>query len=101
MRISNIQNYEFTGKLKRGDLIKKLNQLNEAAKVKATNLAAKSDVTAEETIYKIFDNPDKLTPKDYAKISTTASSTGTGIASSIGLTTTNNSGTWSIYSTLS
>ena len=101
MRIYSVQNVEFSGRLKHGDLLKKLNQLNEIAKIKAQKLCADTDNSLNASLYKIFDNPDNLTPKDNSKTLSTATSTVTVPVTSKALSITDNSGTWSIFSTLS
>ncbi len=101
MRIYSVKNCEFTGRLKHGDLIKKLNDLNEAARVKALKIAANSDASSNASLNKIFDNPEHLTPKDHSKINALGTASGSGTYSTVGSAFTESSDTWSIYSLLS
>jgi len=101
MRIYSVQSTEFTGKLKQGDLLKKLNHLNEVAKIKGKNLTVGTNASSDASLYKFLDNPEEPTFKDDLKIFGSATSTVTGSTTSRALSITDASGTWSIYSLLS
>ena len=98
MRIPEVKNVSFSGRLKHGDLLKKLNSLNEAAKLKGAQIYHKSDVSAEASLYKIFDNPDHLTSKDNSKILASGSSGATSILGSSSSSFAESMDTWSVFS---
>ena len=101
MRVSEINSLNFSGRLKRGDILKKLNSLNEAAKVKGIEIYNKSDAKAEASLYKIFDNPDHLTPKDNSKILASGSSGASSVLGSGTSSLASSYDTWSVFSIFS
>ena len=100
MKVYSIGKTEFTGRLKHGDLLKKLNELNQAASTKASKLMTNSNNSSNASLNKVLDNPENPTLKDRITISTSGSSTAMGTYSSGLLTTTNAADTWSIFSTI-
>ena len=86
MRIYEINSIEFSGRLKRGDIIKKLNKLNETAKINAKKLKMQCDKSSNACFDKIFDDSEHFTSKDYAKMIGMGCGSGTGTLSSVSST---------------
>ena len=96
MKIYEVCNIHFNGRIKSGDLNKSLKSGYNKLKSSMEKLDAKS----ENMIDKIFENPDNPTFKDHLKITSTASSTSTGCLASSGAITTTKADLWSVYSSI-
>lgn len=101
MRIYSVQNVEFTGRLKHGDLLKKLNYLNQAAKEKAIKIGTNTANSSNISLNKTFNDAEDFTPQDWAKVCATGSGLGSSTISGRAATITEGLNTWSIYSIFS
>ena len=94
MRISKIQCISCTGRIKTGDIKRKLVDLSNKFDQSLSKVEAKSEVAMNSTINKLFEDPENLKAIDYTKITAIDTSVLTSTTGTVGgaLTSYSNSG---------
>ncbi len=100
MMIKGIQNISFGGKIKSGDIVRKVKAAAKKVEKTLDTIETKTTQKSDEFLGKAFDNPDNPTFKDYIKMSTAATTSAGSTTTSIGQTVTTHADSWSVYSTI-
>ena len=100
MMIKGICNIGFCGKIKSGDIGRKVKIAAKNIEKTFEKIDAKTTQKSDEFLGKVFDNPDNPTFKDYTKMCTTATTSAGSVSTSVGQTVTTHADTWAAYSTI-